>query len=205
MKFNLLLLGTILCACNVTQSAEPENSSPIRITLHDSRGLSSASAPDHKLELNLFKSHTHIHLRISNTSEQELTLWRPNCPKGDDAMIIEFRDPGTPTKVFRARPGWSYTGGMGLPKVFTLAAHDDLIVNLGFVGGLDWVFPIPITQDERKDLEVRVGYRSHNLTDGELQRYGTYKVGKVWEGEAMGDWQKISVRNASGRVIGRQP
>ena len=205
MKLHLLLLAAILFPGDAARSAEPERAFPIRITLHDSSGRSSVSAPDDTLELNLFRSHTHMHLRLSNTSDQEVTLWRPNCPKGDDAMIVEFRDPGSPGKVFRARPNWAYTGGMGLPRTVILAAHDDLIVNLDFIGGMNWLFPMPIMNGESRDLEVRVGYRSQKLTDEERKSYGDYKAGEVLEGETMGDWQKLTVRNRSGSNIEGQP
>lgn len=135
-------------------------------------------------------------------SDKVITLWQPYCPEGDHAIVIEFRDPGSPSKVFRARPGWGYTGGMGIPKVFTLAGRDDRIVNLDFVSDVDWTFPIHISKDSRREFEVRVGYRSQNLSDEEVKKYGSYKLEKVWEGEFIGDWQKISVRNASGKAIG---
>ena len=183
---------------------ENQKEAPLRITFHDSNGLSVASAPEGKLELILFKSHTHSHLQIANTSDQNLTLWKPYCPMGDYAMLIEFRDPAQPKKTFSARPGWMYTGGMGNPKTFKLAAMDSIIVNLDFMGGMFWMFPVPIEIGESKELEVRVGYRSQNLTDEQLKFYGDRKIPNVWEGETMGEWQKITVRNRSGRAFGEK-
>ena len=203
----LLLTFALPWMLAFAQSADSLEASPLRVTLHDSSGLTSASAPEHHLYLNLFKSHTHIHVRISNLSGQVLTLWQPNCPEGDNAIVVEFRDPASPMKVFRARPGWGYTGGMGIPKVFTLASHDDIIVNLDFMSDVEWRFPMHIPKDATRELEVRVGYRSQNLTEEEAKKYGiskdiVRKPDPVWEGEIMGNWQKISARNASGKPIG---
>ena len=201
MRYFLLVLALNWTSPSA-QSADSQDAPAIRVILHDSDGLSSASAPQHHLGLNLFKSHTHIHVRISNVSDRALTLWQPYCPEGDDAIVVEFRDPASLLKVFRARPSWGYTAGMGLPKVFTLAGRDDRIVSLDFVSDLDWAFPIHLPKGALRELEVRVGYRSRNLSDEEVKKYGSYKIEKVWEGEFVGDWQKISVRNASGKAIG---
>ena len=190
-------------AIGFLQCVHAQNVGPLKVTLHDSNGLTSASAPDHHLELILFKSHTHMHVRISNKLDQALSLWCPYCPEGDESIIVEFRDPNSPSNVYRARPGWVYTAGMGLPKSFVLAAHDDLIVNLDFTSDIGWGLPMRAPKDAIREMEVRVGYRSRNLSDKQRSGYGDYKIGTVWEGEVIGNWEKISVINRSERAIGR--
>jgi len=176
----------------------------LRVTLHDSDGLSVASAPEGRLELILFADHTHLHLRVTNLTDQPVTLWKPFCPEGDHSILVEFRDPATPHKVLRATPGWDYTGGMGIPKTFSLAAHDDLIVNVNFVSDSDWILPMRIAKDERRELEVRVGYRSRNLDDKTAKQFENDKLQKVWEGEVIGDWHRIVLSNRSGKAIGEK-
>lgn len=205
MTIHLRLPVVFFCMSLMSLSAELEKKMPLEITLHDSRGFSLASVPDKNFILSLFKSHTHLHFRISNASNQELVLWQPNSPNGDDAMIIEFRDPSVPRKVFRARPNWSYTGGMGLPKTFTLAAHDDLIVNIDFIGEMQWNFPMLIENDRSRNLEVRVGYHSQDLAQEKRKSFGRFKIAKVWVGKTVGEWQKILVRNRSGKGVGHRP
>ena len=198
MKIIIAALSLLASAC-VCHAGPTEV--PLRVTLHDSHGFSAASAPNQRLELVLFADHTHMHFRISNTTDQTLSLWKPYCPEGDDAIVVEFREPAHPQKVLRATTGWCYTGGMGLPKVFGLVGHDDLIVNINFTSGMNWILPMPVPQDARLDMEVRVGYRSRNLSAEELKRYSTYPVGKVWEGEVVGDWQPITILNRTGKSI----
>lgn len=191
----LILLGS----ANGCHPAEP--TSPLKVTLHDSHGLTQASAPDHRLELILFADHTHMHVRLSNSSDETLTLWKPFCPEGDDAILLEFRESAHPERVLRASPGWGYTAAMGFPKAFGLAPHDDLIVNINFVSDVDWIFPTKVAKDARLDMEVRVGYRSQNLTEDQSKRIAPYPVAKVWEGEVVGKWQPITIINRSGKTI----
>ena len=72
MKSQLFFLGVFLSTLFAAAGKENQKEAPLRITFHDSNGLSVASAPEGKLELILFKSHTHSHLQIANTSDQNL-------------------------------------------------------------------------------------------------------------------------------------
>jgi len=178
------------------------------MTLHDSRGYSFKSAPHHRLELNLFKSHTHMHVLISNVTDHDIVLWSPECMYGDYSLYIEFRDTTHPQAVFRALPGWGYTGGMGNPALTILTSHDDIIVDLDFVSDLQWDFPITIEDGKRMDLEVRVGYRPRELEKDMRELYRNAPKewrdleAKRWKGETFGDWHQITVTNRSGGIIG---
>jgi hypothetical protein len=92
---------------------------------------------------------------------------------------------------------------MGIPKVFELVGHDDLIVNINFISGMVWILPMQIPKDARLDMQVRVGYRSRNLTADELKRSGATPV-KVWEGEVLSDWQPITILNRTGKAFDRK-
>jgi len=199
---NIKIVALSLLAITPVCKAGPIDA-PLKVTLHDSRGFSAASAPNSRLRLELRTDHTQFHFRISNTTDQTLTLWKPHCPKGDRAIVVEFRETANPEKVLRAINGQFYTGGMGIPKVFGLAGHDDLIVNLNFTSGMDWMLPMQIPKDARLDMEVRVSYRSSNLTAEELQRFGHNppQVEKVWEGDVFGAWQPITIFNQTGKAI----
>lgn len=193
-------LAGLVCATWLAQASEPAQSSAITVTLHDSHGLSAASAESHLLEIILFKPHTHFHLKISNTTQKDLTLWRPYCLEGDDAMSIEFREAKAPDKVFRSHTGYSYTGGMGIPKVLTLAAGDDLLVNVDLLN--EWVLPFPLQPDEIREMEVRAVYRSGPLTD-ERQKslFGSKKKEQVWSGVSTSEWHKARIINRTGSKL----
>lgn len=200
MKAAFTTLAALVCATWLAHAAEPAPTSAIAVTLHDSHGLSAASVDASLLEIILFKPHTHFHLKISNTTQQALALWRPYCPEGDDAMSIEFRDASAPYKVFRAHTGYSYTGGMGSPKVLTLAARDDLLVNVDLLN--EWVLPFPMQADETRMMEIRAVYRSAPLTD-ERQKslFGAKEKAPVWNGESTSDWHKVRIINRTGSKI----
>ena len=167
------------------------------IILHDSHGVSSASAQNHVLEVILFRPHTHIHFKISNTTDQGLTLWRPYCPEGDAAMNIEFREASAPDKVFRAHTSFDYTGGMGIPKVFTLAPRDDLIVNVDFQS--EWILPFTLEAKQTREMEMRGVYRSQPKADDGRNRSLTSKeMERVWSGVATSNWQKVCIINRTG-------
>ncbi|WP_050027423.1 hypothetical protein [Verrucomicrobium sp. BvORR034] len=197
-------LAILICAAGLAHAAEPPPTSAITVAIHDSHGLSAASAEAHHLEIILFKPHTHIHLKISNTTQQALLLWRPYCPEGDDAMCIEFREASAPDKVFSAHTGYSYTGGMGIPKVLALAPADDLLVNVDFLN--EWVLPFSMQADEIREMEVRATYRSAPLTD-ERQKslFGSKPKYLVWTGESVSDWKKVRIINRTGSKIAPKP
>jgi len=191
-----LLFGVIPLA----HPAEPAETNAITMTIHDSTGLSSESATSNTLDIILFKAHTHIHLKISNTTQRGIMLFRPYCPEGDDAMAVEFRSPNAPDVVFRTRPQRDYTAGMGITKAFTLAPGDDLLVNVGFLS--DWPLPFPIGEGETRELEVRSVYRSAPLTDKvDISLFGTEKNKLIWEGSHTSKWQKARIINRSGKAI----
>ena len=198
--FVALLIGM---AC-IALAEDAAREGGITVTLHDSHGVSADSAKDHLLEVILFKPHTAIHFKISNTTDRGLTLWRPKCPQGDDAMSIEFRESVEPeaarAKVLRGHTGYVYTGGMGIPKWFTLAPHNDLIVNVDFQN--DWVLPFAMKADETRELEMRAVYRSEPLTPEQQKRLleGT-EVPQVWNGAAASEWQKVRIINRTGGVV----
>lgn len=182
------------------RAAEPQTNNPVSVTLHDSHGLSAGSAPNGKLEIILFASHTHIHFKVSNTTKQALTLWQPYCPEGDLAMTIEFREPSSPNKVLRAGTEYSYTGGMGIPKVLTLAPRDDLLVNVDFLS--EWNLPFALKTDEGRELEVRAVYSPAPLTDTTKKRWLESKeIERVWTGVAASAWNKARVINRTGKPI----
>lgn len=171
----------------------------IAITIHDSNGLTAASAAEHTLDVNLFKEHTHIHLRISNKTDGGLTLWKPNCPQGDHAMWIEFRDPVLAGKVYRSGNVQSYTGGMGIPKVFTLAAKSDLIVNVDL--GVWWNLPFEMADGESREMEMRAVYASEAPPDEKARDESQFKA--VWVGNTASAWEKVRIVNRTGRKVGQ--
>jgi hypothetical protein len=197
MKPTCEIVTLLIAIACLALSAEPSKNLGIAVTLHDSHGVSSASAQNHVLELILFRPHTHMHFKISNTTDQELTLWRPYCPEGDAAMSIEFREASVPDKVFRAHTGFDYTGGMGIPKVFTLAARDDLIVNVDFQS--EWILPFAMEVGQIRELQMRAVYRSQPLTDDSQNRlFKSKEMQQVWSGVATSNWQKVRIINRTG-------
>ena len=192
-----LLIGTAWAALG----ADSTNNVSVAVTLHDSHGVSSDSAQNHVLEVILLRPHTHMHFKISNTTGQALTLWRPYCPEGDAAMSIEFREPSAPDKIFRARTGFDYTGGMGIPKVFTLAPRNDLIVNVDFQS--EWLLPFALETGQIRELEMRAVYRSGPLTD-DNRPFTSKEMERVWSGVATSNWQKVRIINRTGERFERK-
>jgi hypothetical protein len=216
----LLLMVSVNWSFVGVLASEPKATSEVAVTFFDSNGLSAESAPDHVVELVLFKEHNHAHLKISNTTDHPLVLWQPHCPEGDRAMTIEFRESAAPDKVYRAFAGMNhvYLTGMGLPKTLTLAPSADLIANVDFLN--DWSFPFSMNATETRDLEIRVVYRSARLSEEEFKRYtgkdmeklygskelaervlGTKMMEQVWTGVATSDWEKVRVFNRTGAKV----
>jgi len=192
-----IIAGILIGTAYPVQAAELQTNTNVSVTIHDSHGLSVNSAPNELLEIVLFASHTHIHLKISNTTKKGLTLWRPYCPEGDRAMTIEFRETGSPDRIFRGGTGYDYTGGMGIPKVLTLAPGDDLIVNVDFLS--EWTLPVTLKAGEVRELEMRAVYRSEPLAGKRM--LGSKDAERVWTGTATSKWSKVRVVNRTGAPV----
>ncbi|MGV3663036.1 MAG: hypothetical protein ACO1TE_22820 [Prosthecobacter sp.] len=194
------IAAALLGATCLAADADPSVNGGVSVAIHDGHGLSANSAPGKLLEVILFTANTPIYLKITNTTDGELTLWRPYCPEGDEAMTIEFRDPASSVKVLRAKTAFAYTAGTGIPKVFTLAAKDDLIVNVDFLS--EWRLPITLQAEESRELEMRVVYRSGPLTDPTRKRlFESKAMSGVWTGTVTTDWHKARLINRTGKAI----
>ena len=207
MKTPLWVALALLCRTASLQAEEAPKQNEVAITIHDSHGLSVESTNDKRLELVLFKPHTNIHLKISNTSGKALNLWQPSCPPGD-RMRIEFREIGSPEKILTASPQWCYTGGMGLPKMFTLAAGTDILVNVDILDW--WGFPIHMDKDSRKEMEMRAVYESNSLEGMLAETYADIRKRRpdkappaesVWTGLATTPWTKVEIINRTDKEI----
>ncbi|HEY1053416.1 MAG TPA: hypothetical protein VGE39_26775 [Prosthecobacter sp.] len=194
------IVAALLGAMCLAADADPSVNGGVSVAIHDSHGLSARSAPGKLLEIILFTANTPIYLKITNTTDRELTLWRPRCPEGDDAMTIEFRDPASSVKVLRAKTAYDYHAGMGIPKVLALASKDDLIVKVDFLS--EWRLPILLQAEETRELEMRVVYRSGPLTDATKKRlFESKAMLGVWTGTVTTDWHKARLINRTGKVV----
>ncbi len=194
------IVAALMGATCLAADAVPPVNGGVSVAIHDSHGLSASSAPGKVLEIILLAAHTHIHLKITNTTDGEVTLWRPHCPEGDEAMTIEFRDPANSGRLLRARTASNYTAGMGIPKVLALASKDDLIVNVDFLS--EWRLPMTLQPEETRELEMRVVYRSGPLTDATKKRlFESKAMLGVWTGTVTTDWHKARLINRTGKVV----
>ena len=180
----------------VPSSRHSESEPPISIELHFADGRSAKSIAPDLPDLVLFKSHTHIHVKISNGSTNALLLWQPGCPIGDDAMVLEFRDPDQPGLVRRSHPVRFYTGGMGVPKTLRLAPKADMVVDVDFS---EWGIPFDMEGGETIVVEMRALYCSRSLESHEI--LADIPRERVWKGVTTSSWEKVRIMNRTGEAV----
>lgn len=177
-------------------SDDAKKGQDIIITLHDSHGASSDSKWGELPVVYTHAAGTNIYLKITNVSKKSVTLWQPGCPPGDH-VTFEFRDVGDPSKVQRAVCTMDYTGGMGNPKTFVLAAGSDLIVDINLIRY--WSFPLQLAAGEERTVEMRALYESQPLPKDEPFQPASHA--QVWAGTAATPWEKLWICNRTTKAI----
>jgi len=202
MKLLLPLISFLTLASIASANTEIDvHKDQIGVEVYYTRGVSAKSTWHNIPEIILFKSHTHFHVKIANQSSEPITLWQPGCADADYAVTIEFRELDDHEKVNRARTVRIYTGGSGVPKTFSLASHDDFIINVDFIHG-GWSFPLALKQGEIREVEMRVVYSSVALKHPE---WYTHLDGSRWIGSVSSPWNKVRLINRTKKTFGPFP
>lgn len=206
----LALLPSCGSSSQQAKTLKDAAASDLSLALHYTNGVTGRSTTTTKSlrekerpEVILFADHTHIHLKFSNNSENELLIWKHYCPQGDRAMRIEFRNPDKPDEIRTSRLRRDYTGGMGIPKVVKLAPSDDYIVDIDFLA--DWKIPFALGVREQVVMEMRAVYESTPM-DSEEILYNEFLLGdrfspmarSVWTGTVASPWDQVVVINRTG-------
>jgi len=191
-----VILGAEVDATQVTAGR-----SAVEVTIHYSDGLPVGSPVDERPTLLLRSGRTTGYLTIRNNSINDLILWQPNSPLGDDAVSIEFKLTPTSKETSVAKIAQFYTGGMGIPKTFKLRSRDELIIGFDFLSY--WKFPFN-DDFERKTVYVRAVYSSNTID----KFYDSESVASflkfvpeaknVWKGTVRTNWQKVEIVNLTG-------
>jgi hypothetical protein len=137
----------------------------------------------------------HLSLLLTNTTKDEIHLWKPNCPEGDDAIRLEFKLDEDSKEVGAARTSHVYTGGMGIPKTMKLASGDSLVYRIDFSGF--WSLPFVLKPGAQANLLVRAVYESKpmNAVRQRLIPNATPNANKVWTGRVETEWEQVRIVN----------
>jgi hypothetical protein len=176
-----------------------EMKSPLAISIRYSDGLSSKSSTSQPPEINLFMQHTHLHLVVLNASDHNVTLWRPFCPPGDEAISFEFKESETSNDIMKARIAMGYTAGMGYAKTLTLVPNDSLVFNVDFLRY--WEFPFRIKSGEIKTLLIRAVYNPKSVDDVNGPKAKDIQTKDLWSGRVETGWEKVVINNRTGKGL----
>jgi len=205
MKFFAFVLvasiGGLLAAlpAQETETLHPEsNNTELSLSLHFLDGLSSGS--NERLPDIRFLHHgCHLSLLVTNKTDNKTdnntTLWKPNCPEGDRAIRLEFKKTSESTEVGVARISHSYTGGMGIPKTFILGSGDSLVHRIDLSSY--WSFPFVLNDGDDATVFVRAVYESEKA-DGS-RSFLPNNSDDVWVGKLATEWTQVRLANVSGK------
>jgi hypothetical protein len=188
----IFLWPILLCA------RTQETKSPLALSIRYKDGLSSKSSTSKPPEIILME-HGHLHLLISNASDHNVTLWRPFCPPGDEAITFEFKESETSKEIMRARIQMGYTAGMGFAKTLTLVPNDSLVFDVDFLNY--WDFPFKIKSGEIKKLTMRAVYNPKPINDVNVSKAKDLQVKDLWSGRVETGWEKVMIINRTGNEL----
>jgi hypothetical protein len=137
---------SVVCLSAYTDSTE---ATPLRLAIHYLDGLSARSR-DTPQDLRFLHYGCHLSLLLTNTSKDEIHLWKPNCPEGDDAIRLEFKLDADSQEIGTAQTSHVYTGGMGIPKTMKLVPGDSLVYRIDFSSF--WSLPFVLKPGAQADL-----------------------------------------------------
>jgi len=199
-QFQLLLLAALSIGASPTGYAQDHGiqaktaspvSDPLAISIHYLDGLStrSGSAPR---EIRYLWHGAPFSLLLTNTSNRPIHLWKPYSPDGDKAIRLEFAKSGS-GHIGVARTSFAYTGGMGLPKTFTLAPGDSLVYQIDFASY--WAVPFTLAPGATCELLVRAVYESRPISNS--SEFDPPDAGSVWQGSVATEWEHVRLVNLS--------
>jgi hypothetical protein len=173
---------------------ESRDAPPLRASIHYLDGLS-AQSRETPQDIRFLHYGCHLSLLLTNTTKDEMHLWKPNCPEGDDAIRLEFKRDADSKEIGTARTSHLYTGGMGIPKTMKLAPGDSLVHRIDFSSY--WSLPFVLKPGAKADLLVRAVYESKpiNPKRAALLRDAIPKAEKVWNGRIETEWERVRIAN----------
>jgi hypothetical protein len=174
-----------------------ESKPPLALSIHYSDGLSAKSSTSALPEIILFMEHTHLHLIISNISDHDVTLWRPFCPAGDEAITFEFKESELSKEIMKAHIRMGYTAGMAYEKTLTLAPNDSLVFNVDFLGY--WDFPFEVKSREMKKIFIRAVYNPKPAPKSDLKM--PPQANDVWFGRVETGWENVVIINRTDKNL----
>jgi hypothetical protein len=182
---------SVVCLSAYTDSKE---ATPLRLAIHYLDGLSARSR-DTPQDLRFLHYGCHLSLLLTNTSKDEIHLWKPNCPEGDDAIRLEFKLDADSQEIGTAQTSHVYTGGMGIPKTMKLVPADSLVYRIDFSSF--WSLPFALKPGAQANLLVRAVYESKPIHPKRAAIIPdlTPTASKVWHGRIETPWERVHVVN----------
>ena len=192
--------SALIVAVPVQDSATDSKQKPVdnklMLSLHFLDGLS-ANSNDNMPDMRFLHYGCHLSLLLTNKAGENVTLWKPYCPEGDSAIRLEFKKTSESKTVGVARISHNYTGGMGVPKTFTLVPSDSLVHRIDLSSY--WSLPFVLNDGDDTTVFVRAVYES-GKTDSK-RSFLPKQSGDVWVGKIETDWTQVRLSNVSGKPV----
>jgi len=189
----VVALATVLLYRPATHISPDE----LSLSLHFLDGLTGQPKDEHLPDIRFLHYGCHLSLLLTNNSDETATFWKPDCPPGDMAIRLEFKKDANSKSIGVAQTSQMYTGGMGIPKTFSLPPNESLVYRIDLSSY--WSLPFALNDDESKDVFVRAVYESDKW---EMSSFMPSNSNDVWEGKLTTKWQKVRLSNVSGKSVG---
>ena len=192
--------SALIAAVPVQDSATDSKQKPIdkklMLSLHFLDGLS-AKSDDNMPDIRFLHYGCNLSLLLTNKAGENVTLWKPYCPEGDSAIRLEFKKTSESKTVGVARISHNYTGGMGVPKTFTLVPSDSLVHRIDLSSY--WSLPFVLNDGDDTTVFVRAVYESDKAES--KRSFLPKQSGDVWVGKIETDWTQVRLSNVSGKPV----
>jgi hypothetical protein len=170
----------------------PVNPAGLKLAVHYQDGLTARSGGEPR-RLAFMWHGCHFSLLFTNTTGEEMHLWKPHCPPGDLGLRFEFKTDEKSPNIEVARTSHAYTAGMGLSKTITLLPGDSLVRQVDFASY--WSVPFKLKAEERRSFLMRAVYES--ALDPRADPKVAPHAGKVWQGRLETPWERVTITNVT--------
>jgi hypothetical protein len=176
------------------EADKPQDAPPLRLSIHYLDGLSARSGKLPK-EIRFLHYGCHLSLLLTNSTKDDMHLWKPNCPEGDAAIHLEFKRDTDSKEIGIAQISQVYTGGMGIPKTMTLVPGDSFVQRIDFSSY--WSLPFVLEPKAQSEMLVRAVYESKPIDPKRPARdyEAAPHAAKVWTGRIETEWERVRIVN----------
>ena len=128
-----------------------------------------------------------------------MKLWNPGCAIGDSTIALEFKLSEQSSETGVCNSSRQHSRVLSLETI-AIQPGDSFVYKMNLISY--WSLPFDVADQQNVDVFVRFVYHStdaFNFFSGDPPGNWQKSQDGVWTGIATSPWQKVTIRNFSGR------